>query len=208
MPILGGNRALEQPLNEFSERLLLRGRRLDRHQERLDGQRQRSDQPAYGLNRKREDLDARRASLRETLSRAGRMVATAEVLASQMAGLENWPTDVAASSAPPPGGSPEGTNPSALAALVAAREEQARIRERFGAVTGYEDRIRRLEDALEFEAAEAAVWVDEAAGRAVGAAVENGRADGEGVLDPPADETGLAGAAAASKSPSEPGEGG
>jgi hypothetical protein len=129
--------------------------RLDRLEQRVDAQADRLRRQADRLGRQRAALDqqARRLTFytRHTAKAAEsalRLKATIEILGSQVAALEvrlAELTDQTADARVVAGG---GEMEAARSLLAEVRTEHARIRERFGVVAAFEERLRRLEDVM------------------------------------------------------------
>jgi predicted nucleic acid-binding Zn-ribbon protein len=116
-------------------------KRLRRIEARLDRQNERLNRQNERLNRQRERLDA----IKPTMRRATTLL---EVLAAQNAAIEERLQDLSDKVERRNYDATDDERAEARNLLDEVREEHRRIRVRFGVVTRYEERVRRLEAAL------------------------------------------------------------
>lgn len=152
----------EARLERQDGRLTRQGERLDRHKERLD-------------------------AIKPTVWRAATLL---EVLAAQIGAIEERLQSLADKVEFRGDDPTDAEKAQARSLLEEVREEHRRIRVRFGVVTRYEERIRRLESALAEEMAAAEELANEAArGGALANAPTHGAVDipEDPVADTPAE---------------------
>ena len=147
---VAGHADLEKRLARLETRLTKQEERLRRQKERLDEVRPR------------------------------RILSVMEILATQVAALEERVADLAEQVERPDYAATDDERAQARRLVDEVREEHRRIRVRFGAVTRYEERLRRLEAALAEEMAAAAQLARDAAEHGVLA-----DAPTHGAVDPP-----------------------
>jgi predicted nucleic acid-binding Zn-ribbon protein len=133
----------------LAERLAKTDRRLARQGERLARQGER-------LKRNKELLD-------EMKPVAYRVQSLYEILAAQVGAIEERLQDLTEKVEAGGFDATDGEKAETRSLIQEVREEHQRIRVRFGAVTQYEERLRRLESALAEEMAAAAELAHEAA---------------------------------------------
>ena len=157
-------------------------RRLARAEARLQRQDGRLARHAERLDRHKERLDA----IKPTAWRAATLL---EVLAAQIGAIEERLQSLSDKVEFHGGDATDAEKAQARSLLEEVREEHRRIRVRFGVVTRYEERVRRLESALAEEMAAAQELAIEAAQRgALTNAPTHGAVDipEDPVEDPPA----------------------
>lgn len=125
--------------------------RSQRLSARVDGQKQALAKQSGRLDRQAERLDTQHTRLAEIERRLNELTTVYLVLEHQMASLETRMDrlDMQLNQETPDSTAPERAEARGL--LDQMRDEHSRIRARFGVITRYEERIRRLERALEPE---------------------------------------------------------
>jgi chromosome segregation ATPase len=131
-------------------------RRLSEAEARLARQNERLTNQSTRLHRHRELID----EIKPTAWRAQTLM---DILGAQIAGIEERLQNLTDKVEPISYDPTDDELDEARNLLAEVREEHRRIRVRFGVVTSYEERVRRLEAALAEEVAEAARLADEAA---------------------------------------------
>lgn len=116
--------------------------------ERVDAQRDRIRKQASRLDTQKERLLAQERRIKELEAGQHAFDVAYDSLKHQLATMETRMQDLESRSEPDPV-STSGERAEARNLLDEVREEHRRIRTRFGVVTRYEERIRRLERALE-----------------------------------------------------------
>jgi chromosome segregation ATPase len=144
----------DERLRRLEERVQAQGERLDRHRARLGDQRDALDLLTERLDRRVDQLEqqalraaSQRERMREAVQSASKVTNTMDILASHVASLETRIADLTQHA----GGGPvaeAGEMDAARSLLDEVRAEHARVRTRFGAVAVFEERLRRLEEAL------------------------------------------------------------
>ena len=145
---------LEEQVAQQAEQLARHRARLDRQQGTLDRQANRLDRQQTALERQANRLDRQARQVAEHLENVAEIVAaaqraatTTDIVASQVASIETRLADLSERSATVPHAAP-GDEEAARTLLDEVRAEHRRVRERFGVVAAYEERLRRVEEAV------------------------------------------------------------
>ena len=149
-----GSASLDARVGGVEKRLKAQGARLDRQQARLDQQRaafdslsRRTERRLSALEKQSQRLLAQRERVAEAVRSARKVAVTLEILASHVGALETRIADLTERTAPA-GVLEADAAETAGSLLDEVRAEHARIRTRFGAMTIFEERLRRLEEGL------------------------------------------------------------
>lgn len=137
---IGGN----QRYAALSDRVLAITERLDAQRAQLDRQRER-------IRTHKERLDTQNLRLIEVENASRRLTTLHDMIEHQMASMETRMDLLAARLEPDSPESSPAEREEARKLIDEIRSEHARIRTRFGVMARYEERIRRLEVALEPE---------------------------------------------------------
>jgi uncharacterized coiled-coil protein SlyX len=144
----------DERLDRLEAKVERQGEQLARLRTRVGKQQAVIERQAARLERQAERLRSHEELVNRAASSALRLAALTEIVGSQVAALESRFADVLETAgAPLPVG--DGDVDEARTLIEEVRAEHRRIRERFGVVTAYEERLRRLEDALQEDTARA-----------------------------------------------------
>jgi chromosome segregation ATPase len=139
--------AVESRLNKISDRLGNQRSQLDNQRTMLEKQRARLDRQQERLERQLARMREESERLTELAARVKTLTSVHTVLEHQMGSMETRLERLLNAGEEVTSTEPERAEARQL--LDAVREEHSRIRARFGVMTRYEERIRRLEAALE-----------------------------------------------------------
>lgn len=180
-------------------RRLLRSRRVEALEQRLAKTQERQKRQGERLNRQDERLRRQRELLAEVKPTANRAHTLFEILGAQVGAIEERLQSLTEKVELGRYDATDEEGAQARTLLEEIREEHRRVRVRFGVVTRYEERVRRLESALAEEMAAAAELAHDAA---MNGAVAN--APTHGAVDIPEDPPEDSGATSAPPVPPRP----
>ena len=123
------------------------GRQLARQRSRIDRQQATLARQVDRVDRQAERVVSHRDTVARLVTLVERIDGVLDILGRQLAAVEVRMADLEERSAAPTAAGP-GEVDEARSVVAEVRAEHARIRERFGVVTVFEERLRRLEDAL------------------------------------------------------------
>jgi chromosome segregation ATPase len=134
-------RDADNRLDRLAERLELQAVRLQRQADRLDNQKKRLDEQGERLRQQNQELKA-------LVHRVNTLDTAYHVVQVQTGSMETRLEEVVSRLE----AAPDSTEPERAEArnlLEEVREEHRRVRARFGVIGRYEERVRRLEQAIE-----------------------------------------------------------
>jgi predicted nucleic acid-binding Zn-ribbon protein len=123
--------------------------RLDNQADQLARHRERLDRQSHRLDTEKARVDEHKVKLAEQEKRLNAMTTVYAVLEHQMASMETRMADLEARVEVTPLTATDAEQVEARALVDEVRDEHRRIRARFGAMSRFEERVRRLEQALE-----------------------------------------------------------
>ena len=141
--------AIEARLNNFADRLGNQRTTLANQRTLLEKRRARLDRQAERLERQMQQIRAKSEQLDALTSRVKTLTGLHTVLEHQMGSMETRLERLLTAGDEVTATEPERAEARKL--LDEVREEHSRVRARFGVMTRYEERIRRLEAALEVQ---------------------------------------------------------